>query len=64
MSTVTAIQGVDEILYALSTAAVSSLAPKPDITVGPLDGDEATADAVAMHEVVLRGIERRATAVQ
>ena len=42
MSTVTAIQGIDEILYALSTAAVSSLAPKPDITVGPLDGDEDT----------------------
>jgi Pvc16 N-terminal domain len=42
MSTVTAIQGVDEILYALSTAAVSSLTPKPDITVGPLDGDEDT----------------------
>jgi hypothetical protein len=40
MSTVTAIQGVDEILYALSNAAVSSLNPKPDITVGPLDGDE------------------------
>jgi hypothetical protein len=40
MSTVTAIQGVDEILYALSKTAVSSLNPKPDITVGPLDGDE------------------------
>ncbi|HVN62486.1 MAG TPA: DUF4255 domain-containing protein [Gaiellaceae bacterium] len=42
MSTVTAIQGVDEILYALSTNAVASLSPKPDITVGPLDGDEDT----------------------
>ncbi len=42
MSTVTAIQGVDEILYSLSTAAVSSLTPKPDITVGPLDGNEDT----------------------
>lgn len=41
MSTVTAIQGVDEILYALSTAAVAGLNPKPDITVGPLDVEEA-----------------------
>ena len=40
MSTVTAIQGVDEILYALSSAAVSGLSPKPDITVGPLDVEE------------------------
>ena len=40
MSTVTAIQGVDEILYALSNAAVASLNPKPDVTVGTLDGDE------------------------
>ena len=40
MSTVTAIQGVDEILYTLSNAAVASLNPKPDVTVGPLDGDE------------------------
>jgi hypothetical protein len=42
MSTVTAIQGVDEILYALSSAAVAGLSPKPDITVGPLDVEEAT----------------------
>ncbi len=40
MSTITAIQGVDEILYAVSNAAVASLNPKPDVTVGPLDGDE------------------------
>lgn len=42
MSTVTAIQGVDEILYSLSTTAVASLVPKPDVTVGPLDGEEDT----------------------
>jgi hypothetical protein len=42
MSTVKAIQGIDEILYSLSTTAVASLHPKPDITVGPLDGDEDT----------------------
>jgi len=40
MSTVTAIQGVDEILHSLSTSAVAGLAPKPDITIGPLDSDD------------------------
>jgi hypothetical protein len=37
MSGVTAIQGVDDILRKLATDAVASLAPKPDVTVGPLD---------------------------
>jgi hypothetical protein len=40
MSTVTAIQGVDAILYSLSSSAVAGLSHKPDITVGPLDVEE------------------------
>src|SRR5215831_15558671 len=40
MGTVTAIQGVDDTLKKLATDAVTALAPKPAITVGPLDRDD------------------------
>ena len=39
MSGIAAIQGVDDVLRKLATDAVASLAPKPSITVGPLDLD-------------------------
>jgi Pvc16 N-terminal domain len=39
MAGVTAIQGVDDTLKKLTTDAVASLSPKPDVTVGPLDRD-------------------------
>lgn len=37
MAGVSAIQGVDDTLKGLTSDAVASLAPKPDVTVGPLD---------------------------
>src|SRR5687767_12713675 len=39
MSTVTAIQGVDDTLKKLVTDAVATLVPKPNVTVGALDRD-------------------------
>jgi hypothetical protein len=39
MAGITAIQGVDDTLKKLTTDAVASLSPKPDVTVGPLDRD-------------------------
>ena len=40
MADVHAIQGVDDTLRKLATDAVATLAPKPQITVGPLDNDQ------------------------
>lgn len=40
MAGVQAIQGVDDTLRGVSTAAVAALVPKPKVTVGPLDGDD------------------------
>lgn len=37
MSDITVVQGVDEILRALTRDALASLSPRPDVTVGPLD---------------------------
>src|SRR5262245_17138060 len=39
MAGITAIQGVDDTLKKLTTDAVASLSPKPEVTVGPLDRD-------------------------
>ena len=39
MAGVTAIQGVDDTLKKLTSDAVASLSPRPEVTVGPLDRD-------------------------
>jgi hypothetical protein len=39
MAGVTAIQGVDDTLKTLTSDAVASLSPRPEVTVGPLDRD-------------------------
>jgi hypothetical protein len=39
MAGITAIQGVDDTLKRLTTDAVASMSPKPEVTVGPLDRD-------------------------